>query len=162
MMKKNEKNKISEEKNQPAGGEEIKNIENQLKRALADYQNLEKRIAEEKGNWIKMASQDLILRLLPTLDHLETALKRAKESGDNSSWVQGIEMAVREFRKVLAEEGLGYVQTEIFDPNFHEAVEVREGVDGSILDVLQMGYTLNGKLIRPAKVVVGSSKQNNN
>lgn len=149
MMKKNDNKNIK--------NEEIKNIENQLKRALADYQNLEKRIAEEKSSWIKMASQDLILRLLPTLDHLQTALKGAKESGDNSSWVQGIEMAVREFRKVLEEEGLGYVQTEIFDPNFHEAVEVREGVDGSVLDVLQMGYTLNGKLIRPAKVVVGKS-----
>lgn len=151
-MKKNEKNKISEEKEN-----ELEHIENQLKRALADYQNLEKRAILEKSEWIKLSNKNLLLKLLPTLDHLQTALKGAKESGDNSSWVEGIEMAVREFRKVLEEEGLGYVQTEIFDPNLHEAVEVREGVDGSILDVLQMGYTLNGKLIRPAKVVVGKS-----
>lgn len=133
----------------------IEELEEQVKRSLADYQNLEKRVREERISWIKTSNQDLILRLLPTLDHLHTALKGAKESGENSAWIQGIEMAVREFRKVLEEEGLEYVQTETFDPNLHEVVEVRNGPNGSILDILQMGYTLNGKLIRPAKVVVG-------
>jgi molecular chaperone GrpE len=136
---------------------ELENLENQLKKALADYQNLEKRIAEEKSNWIKLATKDFILRILPTLDHLDTALKGAKDSGENSSLLSGIELAVGEFRKTLQEEGMEPVQGESFDPNVHEAVGVREGPDGKILDVTQMGYTLNGKLIRPAKVIVGKS-----
>lgn len=135
--------------------QELKNLENQLRRALADYQNLEKRIEQEKVNWIKLANKDFILRILPTLDHLDTALKGAEEGGENSSWLNGVELAVGEFRKILKDEGLESVQAESFDPNLHEAVEVREGPDGKILDVIQMGYTLNGILIRPAKVVVG-------
>ncbi len=136
---------------------EFQNLENQLKRALADYQNLEKRIAEEKIDWIKLATRDFILKILPTLDHLDTALKGARDSGENSPWLNGIELAVGEFRKILQEEGLEPVLCESFDPNVHEAVGVQEGPDGKIFDVTQMGYTLNGKLIRPAKVIVGKS-----
>jgi molecular chaperone GrpE len=151
MSKKNEKPIEKEEDT------EFANLENQLKRALADYQNLEKRIAEEKVNWIKLATKDFILKILPTLDHLETALKGARDNGENSSWLSGTELAVGEFRKVLQEEGLEPIQCESFDPNVHEAVGVQEGPDGKIFDVMQMGYTLNGKLIRPAKVIVGKS-----
>jgi molecular chaperone GrpE len=149
-MKKNEKKIEQDEK-------AFENLENQLKRALADYQNLEKRIAEEKQVWIRLANKDFIVKILPTLDHLDTALKGAKEGGENSSWLSGVELAVGEFRKILQEEGLESVQFESFDPNIHEAVGVQDGPDGKIIDVLQMGYTLNGKLIRPAKVIVGKS-----
>ena len=136
---------------------ELENLENQLKKALADYQNLEKRVLEEKANWIKLATKDFILKILPTLDHLETALKGAKDSEEKSSWLSGIELAVGEFRKVLQEEGLQVVQCESFDPNIHEAIGAKEGPEGKILDIVQMGYTLNGKLVRPAKVIVGKS-----
>jgi len=133
----------------------IEDLENQLKRVLADYQNLEKRIQEERREWIKSANKDLILKLLPTLDHLESVLKTAKDKGERSSWLDGIEMVVRQFRKVLDEEGLKAVQTESFDPKIHEVIEVRDGPEGKILDVLSMGYKLNDKLIKPARVVVG-------
>jgi molecular chaperone GrpE len=149
-MKKNEK-KVEQEET------ELLNLENQLKRALADYQNLEKRIAEEKQTWIRLANKDFIVRILPTLDHLDTAFKGAKEGGENSPWLSGVELAVGEFRKILQEEGLEPVQCESFNPNVHEAIGIQEGPDGKILDVTQMGYTLNGKLIRPAKVIVGKS-----
>ncbi|HKC14910.1 MAG TPA: nucleotide exchange factor GrpE [Patescibacteria group bacterium] len=163
VKKKNENNEV--QKDEPARNasasvadgskQQIENLENQLKRTLADYQNLEKRVAEEKSGWIRMANKDLILRLLPTLGHLETVLKGAKDSGVQSSWLEGVKMTVEEFRKVLAEEGLEPVQTETFDPNLHEVVQVKEGPEGKILDVLEMGYKLNGILIRPAKVIVG-------
>ena len=135
--------------------ERIEELENQLKRSLADYQNLEKRISGERIELIKNANKGLILMLLPTLDHLDTALKGAKEKGETSPWLQGVEMAVREFRKILEEEGLEPVSAETFDPNLQEAVGTIEGPEGSIQDILQMGYTLNGKLVRPAKVIVG-------
>jgi len=132
--------------------------EDKYKRALADYQNLQKRVQEEKGEWIKTANGNLIIQLLPALDHLETALKGAKESGQQSPWLQGVEMTVAELRRVLEEEGLHPVQVEKFDPNVHEVVEATEGPEGVIEDVFQMGYTLNGKLIRPAKVAAGKGK----
>ncbi len=133
-------------------------LEDKYKRALADYQNLQKRTQEEKIGWIRTANGNLIERLLPALDHLETALKGAKESDQKSSWLQGVEMTVLELQRVLEEEGLQKVPTEKFDPTIHEVVEAREGKDGVIEDVFQMGYTLNGKLIRPAKVAVGKGK----
>jgi molecular chaperone GrpE len=158
-MSKKHEDKDKKIENPPTGGKEFENLENQLKKALADYQNLEKRIAEEKANWIKLATRGFILRILPTLDHLDTALKGAKDSGDTSSWLNGIELAVGEFRKALQEEGLEPVGCESFDPNFHEAIGVSDGPEGKIIDVAQMGYTLNGKLIRPAKVIVGKQKE---
>jgi molecular chaperone GrpE len=133
-------------------------LEDKYKRALADYQNLQKRVQEEKVEWIKTANGNLIIQLLPALDHLETALKGAKESAQQSPWLQGVEMTVAELRRVLEEEGLHPVQVEKFDPNLHEVVEATEGPEGAIEDVFQMGYTLNGKLIRPAKVAVGKGK----
>lgn len=149
-VKKTEENEEIEFDNSKA-----EELESQLKRTLADYQNLEKRTQEERVNWIKTANKDFILRLLPTLDHMEQALKGA--TGD-SNWLMGIELAVKEFKRILQEEGLEQVQTESFDPNVHEAVTVAEGPDGKILEVLQMGYNLNGKLIRPAKVIVGKGE----
>lgn len=138
--------------------DKFEDIENQLKRAVADYRNLEKRTTEEKREWIKIANKDLILRLLTSLDYLDTAVKGAKEKGENSSWLQGVEMAVKGFQKTLEEEGLEEVEGGTFDPNIHEAIEVREGPGGTILDIFQVGYKLNGKLIRPAKVAVGNGE----
>lgn len=143
--------KKQEEKKDP----KIEEFENQLKRVLADYQNLEKRVAEEKGEWIKSANKSLILKLLPTLEHLETVLKTAKDQGESSNWLEGIEMIVKQFRETLKEEGLEPVACESFDPQLHEVVEVQNGPEGKILDILSMGYKLNGKLVKPAKVVVG-------
>ena len=65
-------------------------------------------------------------------------------------------MAVKQLRQVLAEEGLNLIEVgENFDPNLHEAVDVREGMEGKVLQVVQNGYILNSKVIRPARVVVG-------
>lgn len=148
-------NDKSKKRHETSSNEELEELENRLKRALADYQNLEKRVGEEKGEWIKSANKSLILKLLPTLEHLETVLKTAKDQGESSTWLEGIEMIVKQFREVLREEGLEPVQCESFDPQLHEVVEIRNGPEGRILDVLSMGYKLNGKLVKPAKVVVG-------
>ena len=135
--------------------ERIRELEEQVKRVLADYQNLQKRTNEEREEWIKTANKNLILDLLPGLNYLEKALKGAKDSGEQSGWLQGVEMSVQELRRALEKEGLGKVQTEKFDPGVHEVIEARAGPEGAILDVFEMGYNLNGKLVKPAKVAVG-------
>lgn len=138
----------------------VEEYKNKYLRALADYHNLEKRVEEERSLRMKVAKKDLILQLLPIFDLVDKALKDAEENRqqvDSVHWREGIKIAIKEFRNILSREGFEPVETETFDPNLHEAVGVRLGPEGKILDVLQMGYKLNGKLVKPAKVVVGKN-----
>ena len=150
----------------------VNELENQLKRAVADYQNLEKRVSEGRSELTNFVGAELVKKLLPVLDHLETALAGIKQSGpalsdperaervegESNGWVKGVELAVKEFNQVLESEGLGQIEAGgQFDPSLHEAVDTREGPDNSILEVVRKGYNLNGKVIRPAQVVVGKS-----
>ncbi len=142
-MKKNEE-KVKE-------NSELENLENQLKRALADYQNLEKRIVAEKSEWIKMANKDLILRLLPGLDSLILAKKHTKD--------EGVIVSIKHFLDALEAEGIKKIETEgqEFDPNTMEVVSTTEGKENMVVDELRAGYTLYGTVIRPAQVVVGKN-----
>lgn len=134
-------------------------LDNQLKRAVADYRNLEQRISQGRSELTSFVGAELVRKLLPVLDHLEHALNGISES---NGWVKGVELAVKEFKQVLQAEGLEEVSLEgQFDPNFHEAVDTREGDDNIILEVVRRGYRLNGKVLRPAQVVVGRREQKN-
>lgn len=155
MAKKQTDNKETEEKMQA--------LEGQLKRALADYQNLERRVHEDSMAVAFHLKEQVIGKILPVLDSLDQAVLGASENGQDSGWLKGVLMSIKQFRQVLSEEGL--IEIDIsgnFDPKFHEAVEVREGEDGKILEVVQRGYTLNGKILRPAKVVVGKKGEKQN
>src|SRR3990167_5245097 len=96
--------------------EQLENLENQLKRALADYQNLEKRIASEKSEWIKISNKDLLLRLLPGLDSLLLAQKHTQD--------EGVKVSIKHFLDVLELEGVKRIETigKDFDPKIMEAV----------------------------------------
>ncbi len=138
--------------------EKMQHLENQLKRAVADYQNLEKRIQDDSSSIVQYARSEMISRILPVLDSLDQAIAGASQSEAESGWLKGVMMAVKQLRQVLADEGLIEIETTgKFDPRLHEAVEVREGENDAILEVAQRGYTLNGKVVRPARVVVGKS-----
>jgi len=134
----------------------VADLENQLKRAVADYHNLEKRVSEGRSELTSFVGAELLRRLLPVLDHLEQALAGVSEEEKQSGWVKGVELAVKEFEQVLQSEGLGQIAADgQFDPALHEAVDTREGEDNKILEVIRKGYTLNGRVVRPAQVVVG-------
>ncbi|MBI4039786.1 nucleotide exchange factor GrpE [Candidatus Daviesbacteria bacterium] len=134
----------------------VAHLEDQLKRAVADYQNLEKRVAEGKSEFASWAASNLIVKILPVLDHLNKALSGAPEQEHQSGWFHGVELAVGELNNVLKQEGLDQIEADgQFDPSLHEAVDVQAGENDKILEVTQTGYTLNGKVLRPAKVVVG-------
>lgn len=131
-------------------------LENQLKRAVADYHNLEKRVAEGRSELTKWGTSELLVKLLPVLDHLEQALSGASETDRESGWFKGVELAVKELNTVLQSEGLDQIAADgQFDPNLHEAVDTQVGEDNKILKVVRKGYTLNGKVLRPVAVVVG-------
>src|SRR3990167_6417670 len=122
-------------------------MENQLKRAVADYHNLEKRVAEGRSELTKWGTGELLAKLLPTLDHLEQALGGASEQERQSGWFKGVELAVKELNQVLQSEGLDQIAADgQFDPNLHEALDLREGEDNKILEVVRRGYILNGKV----------------
>jgi len=144
MNKKNEK-KIEQD------NKEFENLENQLKRALADYQNLEKRMAEEKSYWIKIANKDLLLRLLPGLDNLILAEKHTQD--------EGIGLSIKHFIDILENEGVKKIETvgKDFDPKLMEAITTQEGEEGKIIEEVRAGYMLYESVLRPAQVIVGKS-----
>lgn len=130
----------------------VAKLEDQLKRALADYQNLEKRVDEERRVLSYLTSALLIEKFLPVLDNLENAQKHLND--------QGLEIVIRQFKDVLTREGVEEIPAAgaKFDPQLHEATEVVEGEnDGTIVKVLRKGYKINDKIVRPAQVVVERS-----
>jgi len=136
----------------------VADLDNQLKRAVADYRNLEQRISQGRSELTNFVGVELVKRLLPVLDHLEQALAGISEQERQSGWVKGVELAVKEFNQVLAQEGLDEIAADgVFNPSLHEAVDTREGEHDRILEVVRKGYNLNGKVLRPAQVVVGRS-----
>ncbi|MEC9489179.1 MAG: nucleotide exchange factor GrpE [Halanaerobium sp.] len=131
-----------------------------LQRLQADFANYRKRVQREKSNLEEMALEEFILKLLPVLDNLERALLAAGPAADNQQGIiKGVEMVYSQLLRELEKEGLERIaaEGEEFDPSFHEAVmKVQaEGRDeNEIVEEMQAGYKLKGKVIRPAMVKV--------
>lgn len=128
---------------------EIEELTNQLKRALADYQNLEKRTEEEKKEWILSGNRNLILNLLPVLDNLFLAQKHIQDAG--------LDLSVKKFIEILENEGVKKIETDglEFNPNTMECVSVQEGEKNRILEEVRPGFIMNERILRPAQVIVG-------
>lgn len=129
----------------------------QAQRAMADYQNLQRRVAEERTSIGQFATQMLVSDLVPALDHLDLAINTAPEDEHKSSWFQAATMSVKQIKDVLAKAGVTEInpENEVFDPNHHEAVDVVDGdEDDKITKVHAKGYAMHGKVIRPARVQV--------
>lgn len=129
---------------------QIQQLNDNWKRALADYQNLVKRAENEKKEYMKFATTNVVSRLIPSLDILEMAASHTQD--------QGVSMAVKQFQQVLKEEGLEELVPQIgeaYDHLLHECIEVLPGQeDNSIAEVLLKGYKIGDYIIRPAKVKV--------
>lgn len=137
-------------------GQRVKTLEDQLKRAVADYHNLEKRVTEGRSELSSWASIELIKKLLPVLDNLEKAVSGMSDEEKKSGWAQGVVMSVKQLNEILKNEGLDQIGADgQFDPNLHEAVDMREGDNEKILEVTRKGYKIGNKILRPAQVVVG-------
>ena len=132
------------------------------KRAQADYQNLQKTSSKEKLDIIKYASSDMITKLIPLFDNFELALKYTPEELKDNQWVKGIEFILKQMQEMLIDQGVKIINPlgEDFDPHQHEAVETIESEDESnknkVIEVMQVGYKLEDKLIRSARVRVSS------
>ncbi len=156
-----EKELSAEEMREKIKALEEKNEEylNGWKRAKADYLNFKKDSEKEKKNIIQFANAGLILELLPILNNFKTAFAHLPEDRKEDEWAAGIGHIKKQMVDFLGGMGVEEIKTvgEKFDPEFHEAVEKRkeEGKEEDIiLEEKMPGYTLYGKTIMPAKVVV--------
>ncbi len=130
-------------------------------RLMAEFDNYRRRTSQEKLELVSMASTDTIKGLLPVLDDCERALKVLQESNDSDAAKEGTELIYGKLMSYLKSKGLAVIEAvgQSFDTDLHEAVAQfpvqEEDKKGKVFDVVQTGYTLNGKVIRFAKVVVG-------
>ena len=130
-------------------------------RLMAEFDNFRRRTSQEKLELVSMASTDTIKGLLPVLDDCERALNVLKESSDSEAAKEGTELIYHKLMSYLQSKGLAVIEAagQPFDTDLHEAVAQvpvqEEEQKGKVFDVVQTGYTLNGKVIRFAKVVVG-------
>jgi molecular chaperone GrpE len=128
-----------------------------LQRVQADFANYRKRAAREQERLVAHAHERLVRELLPVLDDLERALEAA-ERHEEAALVDGVKLVEQSLRKALEKEGLVEIETVgDFDPHVHDALlaQPSEGAEpGSVLEVVQRGYRLGDKVVRPARVIV--------
>jgi len=133
---------------------------NDLKRVAADFENYRKRVARDQEGLAARAHERLVKELLPVLDDLERALQAAAEH-EEAKLEEGVRLVHRELVEALAREGLSEVETDgQFDPHVHEALlsQASEKEDGAVIEVLQKGYRLGDRVLRPARVVVSQNE----
>jgi molecular chaperone GrpE len=134
---------------------------NDLKRVAADFENYRKRVARDQESLVARAHERLIKELLPVLDDLERALAAAEEH-EEAKLEEGVRLVHRELKAALDREGLAEIETNgRFDPHVHEALltQPSEAEEGSVLEVIQRGYKLGDRVLRPARVVVAAAPQ---
>ncbi|HML36718.1 MAG TPA: nucleotide exchange factor GrpE [Bacillota bacterium] len=125
-------------------------------RLAADFQNFKRRVEKEKGDIYAYANEKLVVELLDVIDNFERALQHSDSS---ESFAEGMNMIFKQFKGVLEKSGVEEIKAigEQFDPNFHHAVLTENSVEyesGKVTQVLQKGYLLNKKVVRPAMVKV--------
>ena len=137
---------------------EIEEWKNSFLRKQADFQNFTKRKEKEVEELKKFASEKIITQFLGSLDNFERAIESSVESKDFDSLLQGVEMIVRNLKDIMSGEDVEEIPTEgAFNPEYHHAVGVEASEDkkeDEIVKVLQKGYMMKGKVIRPAMVTV--------
>ena len=159
---KKEKEKIEAlEKEVKALNEKVSKEKDDYLRLMAEFDNFRRRTSQEKLELVKVAAEDTIKGLLPILDDCERAMSVLKESEDTNAAKEGTELIYNKLTGYLKSKGLSAIEAKgtEFDTDIHEAVAQfpveDDAMKGKVFDVVQTGYTLNGKVIRFAKVVVG-------
>lgn len=141
--------------------EELANMKNKYLRLSAEFDNYRKRTMKEKAELILNGGEKSISSILPIVDDFERALKNMETAEDVAAVREGVELIYNKFMTVLGQNGVKVIETkeQPLNTDFHEAIAVipapAEELKGKILDCVQPGYTLNDKVIRHAKVVVG-------
>jgi len=134
---------------------------NGWQRSQAELINLKKRHEEDKKSFTKYATENFVMELIPTMDSFDMAF-RDKEAWEKApeNWRKGIEYIYSQLSNTLENHGVSIIDPigKQFDHNLHNSIKTTPGKEGEILEVLQKGYELNGKVIRPANVIVGEGE----
>ena len=131
-------------------------------RSAADFQNYKRRTEEERQKNALYANLALVLNMLPIHDDLERAFTSLDTKLAGLQWVEGVRQIARKFHGALEASGVKEIPAEgrDFDPNVHEAIAQDEGEAGKVVRVVQKGYTMGDRVIRPAMVIVGRGREN--
>lgn len=132
-------------------------------RKIAEFENIKKRMQREKEDFVKYASEKLVVKVLEAVDNLERAIDSSKKNQDFESLVKGVEMTLNQMHKLLKDEGVEPLESEgkEFDPYQHHAMMQEENVEfehNTVIQELQKGYKMKDKVIRPALVKVAKNK----
>jgi molecular chaperone GrpE len=133
--------------------------DDRLLRLAADFENYKKRAARERQEYVQLANERLIAELIPILDDLERALSAA-EQHEEAQLEEGVLLVHRSLAGLLERHGVKAIETDgKFDPYVHEALlsQPSEAEEGSVIDVVQKGYKLGDRVVRPARVVVAAA-----
>jgi molecular chaperone GrpE len=138
---------------------EAERLQDRLRRLQAEFENSKKRVARERADFLKFATEELLLKFLPVLDNLERAVASTPTEGPCAPFREGVDMTARLFRTTLERAGVTPVTAvgEPFDPSRHQAVAHVEapGVpENQVVEEVQKGYLLEGRVLRPAMVKV--------
>lgn len=131
-------------------------------RLYSEFDNFRKRTAKEKVELMQTAGEDVFKSILPVLDDFERAIKSNNETTDVKAVTDGVNLIFNKFKSTLTHKGLSEMKTvgEVFDADVHEAITnipaPSDDLKGKVVEELEKGYSLNGKIIRFAKVVIGS------
>ena len=134
---------------------------NDLKRVAAEFENYRKRVLRDQESLVARAHERLVKELLPVLDDLERALAAAEEH-EEAKLEEGVRLVHRELADALEREGLAEIETTgVFDPHVHEALlsQPSDKQEGSVLEVVQKGYRLGDRVLRPARVVIAAPRE---
>ncbi len=142
--------------------EELGQASDRALRAQAELDNYRKRMNRELQDSLRYAAVNIIRDLLPVVDNLQRALEAAQAAGEDSSLLQGVQMVAQQMDGILTQHGLSPIeaQGQPFDPDLHEAVSQQPTADaepGTVLHVVQSGYQVADRVVRPAKVIVAQS-----
>lgn len=141
--------------------QEIAELKDKNLRLMAEFDNFRKRSTKERLDIIKYSGEDVLKSILPIIDDFERGLKSMETAVDLQAVKEGVELIYAKFISYLSENGVAMIPTtnETFDTDLHEAITTypapSEDMKGKIIDCVSRGYTLNDKVIRYAKVVVG-------
>lgn len=151
----------TEKKNEVDFEQKYKELNESHLRLMAEFDNYRKRTMREKADIIKNAGEHIILEFLPIVDNFERALANMEKTNDVESIKEGVKLIYQQILKMLDQNGVKVIETEKepFDTEYHEALTTipapSEDMKNKIIDCTTKGYTMNDKVIRHAKVVVG-------
>lgn len=142
--------------------EQLEEKNNRLLRALADFDNYKKRSAIDRDQFVQFANEMLISELLPIIDGFNRAMEAGKKHKSGEDMMKGIALIRKQLEDVLIKHGVKEIEAlgKLYDANLHEAILQKEhsGPEGVIIEEMQKGYTLHGRVIRPSMVIVSKKK----